>query len=100
MERDRQAIWKLALALRENNVFSKLKLDLNFIGEYASQLLIDFKEKTGSLIPRVVSNCMTSVHFAAGRPDIKEMFKANSAPSKRGKKGRKKKKGKKKKKKK
>jgi len=97
-QRDRQALWKLALALHGNDVFSKLKLDLNFIGEYASQLLLGFKEETGSLIPRAISNCMTSVHFAAGRPDIKEMFKANSAPSKRGKKGRKKK-GKRKKKK-
>ena len=90
-ERDRTALWKIALGLRGNDVLSKLKLDLNFIGEYASQLLSDFKEETGSLIPRSIANCMTSVHFAAGRPDIKEMFKANSVPSKKSKKGKKKK---------
>ena len=93
--RDRRALWKLAIALCENDVFAKLNLDLNFIGEYASKLLEDFVAQTGSLLPRVIANCMTSVNFAAGRPDIKDMFKKNSVPSKtkgRKRKGRRKKK--------
>merc|ERR1712025_862355 len=94
--RDREALWKLSLALRNNDVFAKLNLDLNFIGNYALRLLSDFKEETNSLLPRVIGNCMTSTYFAAGRSDIKEMFKNNSVPNKtkksKKKKGRRKKK--------
>ena len=77
-------------------MFSKLNLDLNFVGNYAAELLKDFVQETGCLLPRSIANCMTSIHFAAGRDDIREMFKSNSVPhtkkKKRKRKGKKKKK--------